>query len=322
MSEEARLVPRLFIEGGRNMRKCLILLLLLSISFSFAINVLIPVGPTVVAFVGLMEKKVTSEVELKVDFWRTLDQVSAQIAAKNVDLIVLPVSIGASLYSKGIDLRLAGVILWKAFYVVTKDFDLTDLKALSGQEIYTPQGKGQTGDVLIRYLLEKVGLKPDVDVKIRYATPAEIVSLIGAGKVKVAVLPEPYVTLALKQAQARMEYDLQELWSRYTQLPARIPITGLFVAKDLDQATLHKAMTAIENSLKYAMENRHEAASLSVPHLGGMSAQIVEESLTRTLYEYKRASDVASEVIQYLKITQQVDPSAMPSIPDEKFFAF
>ncbi|WP_448521099.1 ABC transporter substrate-binding protein [Pseudothermotoga sp.] len=304
------------------MRKLLLLLFLLAISFSFAINVLIPVGPTVVAFVGLMEKKVTSEVELKIDFWRTLDQVSAQIAAKNVDLIVLPVSIGASLYSKGIDLKLAGVILWKAFYVVTKDFDLADLKTLSGQEIYTPQGKGQTGDVLIRYLLETVGLKPDVDAKIRYATPPEIVSLMSAGKVKVAVLPEPYVTLALKQAQARIEYDLQELWSHYTQLPARVPITGLFVAKNLDEATLHKAMTAIENSLKYAMENRHEVAALSVPHLGGMPAQIIEESLTRTLYEYKRASEVASEVIQYLKITQQVDPSAMPSIPDEKFFAF
>lgn len=304
------------------MKRYLSLVLLLVISVSFALNVLIPVGPTVVAFVGLMEKKVSSDVELKIDFWRTLDQVSAQIAAKNVDLVVLPVSIGASLYSKGTNLRLAAVILWSGFYIVTKDFDLTDLKMLSGQEVYTPQGKGQTGDVLIRYVSERIGLKPDVDVKIKYAAPPEIVALMSANKVKIAVLPEPYVTLALKRAGARIEHDLQQLWSQYTQLPARVPITGVFVASDLNEETLRKALAAIESSLKFAMQNKTEAALLSTSYLGGMPAEVIEESLTRTLYEYRRASEVKQEVLQYLSLTQQIEPSALPSLPDEKFFAF
>ncbi|MGB9789742.1 MAG: ABC transporter substrate-binding protein [Thermotoga caldifontis] len=304
------------------MRKYLSLLLLFAVCVGMAVNVLIPIGPTVVAFVGLLEKRVDSDVELKIDFWRTLDQVSSQIASKNVDLIVLPVSIGASLYAKGIDVRLAAVTLWSGFYIVTRDFDLTDLKMLSGQEIYTPQGKGQTGDVLIRYFLEQTGLKPDTDVKIRYAAPAEIVSLMSAGKVKIAVLPEPYVTLAVKRAQARIAQDLQMLWSKYTNFPARIPITGVFVVKNLDETTLRAALKAVENSLRYSMENKREAAQLSVNYLGGMPAEIIEESLTRTLYEYTPASGAMDEVIRYLTVTQQVDPDAMPTLPDEKFFTF
>lgn len=304
------------------MRKYLSLLLLFAVCVGMAVNVLIPIGPTVVAFVGLLEKRVDSDVELKIDFWRTLDQVSSQIASKNVDLIVLPVSIGASLYAKGIDVRLAAVTLWSGFYIVTRDFDLTDLKMLSGQEIYTPQGKGQTGDVLIRYFLEQTGLKPDTDVKIRYAAPAEIVSLMSAGKVKIAVLPEPYVTLAVKRAQARIAQDLQMLWSKYTNFPARIPITGVFVVKNLDETTLRAALKAVENSLRYSMENKREAAQLSVNYLGGIPAEIIEESLTRTLYEYTPASGAMDEVIRYLTVTQQVDPDAMPTLPDEKFFTF
>ncbi|WP_041076449.1 ABC transporter substrate-binding protein [Thermotoga caldifontis] len=304
------------------MRKYLSLLLLIAVSVGMAVNVLVPVGPTVVAFVGLLEKRVDSDVELKIDFWRTLDQVSSQIASKNVDLIVLPVSIGASLYAKGIDVRLAAVTLWSGFYIVTRDFDLTDLKMLSGQEVYTPQGKGQTGDVLIRYFLEQAGLKPDTDVKIRYAAPAEIVSLMSAGKVKIAVLPEPYATLAVKRAQARIAQDLQILWSKYTNLPARIPITGVFVVKNLDETTLRAVLKAIENSLRYSMENKREAAQLSVNYLGGMPAEIIEESLARTLYEYTPASEAMDEVIRYLTVTQQVDPDAMPTLPDEKFFTF
>ncbi len=304
------------------MRKYLSLLLLLAVCVGMAVNVLIPVGPTVVAFVGLLEKKVDSDVELKIDFWRTLDQVSSQIASKNVDLIVLPVSIGASLYAKGIDVRLAAVTLWSGFYIVTKDFDLTDLKMLSGQEVYTPQGKGQTGDVLIRYCLEQAGLKPDIDVKIRYAAPAEIVSLMSAGKVRIAVLPEPYATLAMKRAQARIAQDLQMLWSKYTNLPARIPITGVFVVKNLDEGTFRAALKAIENSLRYSMENKRETAQLSVSYLGGMPAEIIEESLTRTLYQYTPANEVMDEVIRYLTVTQRVDPDAMPVLPDEKFFTF
>lgn len=319
---EARIISSPLFEEGETMRRFFILIFIVLSVLSFAVSISIPVGPTVVAFSGLLGKKISSDVEIKIDFWRTLDQVNAQIVTKNVDLIVLPVSIGASLYSRGLDLKLAAVIMWSGFYIVTKDLGKVDLKDLVGQEVYTPQGKGQTGDVLIRYLLERNGLKPDSDVKIRYATPPEIVSLMSAGKIKIAVLPEPYVTLAMRQAKASIAYDLQQLWSEHTGLPARVPITGVFIVRSLDKETLHKTLTAIEKSLKYAVENTREAAVLSSPHLGGIPVEVVEESLTRTLYEYRPASEIVSEVIHYLSITQQVDPSAMPSLPDEKFFAF
>lgn len=128
-----------------------VLVVLLFAVSAFSLNVLVPAGPTVVSVTPLLEGKIGSEVPLKIDFWRTLDQVSAQIAAKSVDIVFLPVSIGTTLYLKKIDLRLAAVTLWSGFYIVAKDIKIDSVEDLKDQEIYTPQGRGQTGDVLVRF---------------------------------------------------------------------------------------------------------------------------------------------------------------------------
>jgi len=270
---------------------------------------------------GLLEGKVRSELPLKIDFWRTLDQVNAQITAKSADIVILPVSIGTALYLKNIDLRLAAVTLWSGFYIVTKDLQLAAVEDLAGKEIYTPQGKGQTGDVLIRFLMSKYNLS---NTSVKYAAQNEIVALMSAGKVKVAVLPEPFVTLAVKNASASIAFDLQEIWSKLTDKPAELPITGVFVRGDLLEKSqqLSLALEALKRSVDYAMQNKKEVSELSAKYLGGMSPEIIEQSLERTIYRYNSAKEKKEEIIFYLSVVNQIEPEAVPRVPDDDFFAF
>lgn len=302
------------------MKGFVLVILLFTISV-FSLNLLVPAGPTVVSVAALLEGKVSSDVPIKIDFWRTLDQVSAQIAAKSVDIVILPVSIGTTLYLKKIDLRLAAVTLWSGFYVVAKDIQLNSIEDLSNQEIYTPQGKGQTGDVLIRFLVNRYNLS---NTSIKYAVQNEIVALMSAGKVKVAVLPEPFVTLALKNASASIAFDLQQIWSSLTGKPAQVPITGVFVRGELVQKSQEviQALNAIKRSIDYAMQNSDEVSQLSAKYLGGMSPQIIAESLKRSLYEYRSAKEQKENVLFYLNIVNQIEPEAVPELPDDDFFAF
>lgn len=303
------------------MMKSLVLIALLVTVSVFSLNILVPAGPTVVSVAALLEGKVSSDVPLKIDFWRTLDQVSAQIAAKSVDIVVLPVSIGTTLYLKNVDLRLAAVTLWSGFYVVTKDIKLSSVEDLNNQEIYTPQGKGQTGDVLIRFLVEKYNLS---NASIKYAVQNEIVALMSAGKVKIAVLPEPFVTLALRNASASIAFDLQQIWSQLTGKKPEVPITGVFVRGELLQKTqeILQALDAIKRSIDYAKQNPKEVSQLSAKYLGGMSPEVIEESLRRTLYEYRSAKDQKEDIVFYLNTVKQIEPEAMPALPDDAFFAF
>ncbi len=301
--------------------KNFVLVLLFFTVIAFSLNILIPAGPTVVSFAALLEGKVSSEVPLRIDFWRTLDQVSAQIAAKSVDVVVLPVSIGTTFYLKKIDLRLAAVTLWSGFYLVARDVKINSVEDLKGQEIYTPQGRGQTGDVLIRFLIDKYNLS---NTSIKYAVQNEIVALMSAGKVKIAVLPEPFVTLALKNASASIVFDLQQVWSDLTGKPARIPITGVFVRGELVQEPqqIMKALDAIKKSIDYAVQNPDEVSQLSAKYLGGMSPQIIAESLKRSIYEYRSAKEQKENILYYLSTVSQIEPEAVSELPNDDFFAF
>ncbi len=302
------------------MKNFVILALLLTVS-AFSLNILVPAGPTVVSVAALIEGKISSDVPLKIDFWRTLDQVNAQITAKSVDIVVLPVSIGTTLYLKKVDLRLAAVTLWSGFYLLTRDIQINSVEDLNNQEICTPQGKGQTGDVLTRLMVNRYGLS---NVSLKYAVQNEIVALMSAGKVKVAVLPEPFVTLALKNASASIAFDLQKIWSQLTGKPAEVPITGVFVRGDLLEKPqeIAQALDAIKRSIDYAVQNPVEISQLSAKYLGGMSPEVIAESLTRTHYEYRSAKEQKENIMFYLSVVSQIEPEAVPGTIDDAFFAF
>lgn len=300
--------------------KTFVLLTLLFAVSVFSLNVLVPAGPTVVSVAALLEGKVSSNVPLKIDFWRTLDQVNTQIVSRSADIVILPVSIGTSLYLKKVDLRLAAVTLWSGFYIVAKDIKLNSVEDLSNQEIYTPQGKGQTGDVLIRFLVNKFNLS---NTSIKYAAQNEIVALMSAGKVKIAVLPEPFVSLALNNASASIAFDLQQIWSQLTERAAEVPITGIFVRGELVQdENILQALEAIKKSIDYAVQNPVEISQLSAKYLGGMSPEIIAQSLKRSLYEYRSAKDQKENITFYLNTVKQIEPEALPELPDDAFFAF
>ncbi|AEH50199.1 ABC transporter substrate-binding protein [Pseudothermotoga thermarum] len=301
------------------MKKFFVLTLIVITSITIiAANVLIPVGPTVFAFVGLLEGKITSEIPLKIDFWRSLDQVNAQLIAGTADVVVLPVSIGASLYSKGLGLKLGGVFLWGGFYIVSKE-PLSSVDQLSSKEIYTPQGKGQTGDILIRMLISKYNLQ---NVSIKYLAQTEIVPLMSAGKASIAVLPEPFVTMALKSAGAQIAFDLQKLWFEMTELSEEVPITGIFISTKVEPSQAVKILQAISSSLKYALENKNEACQLSAKYLGGIGQDVLLQSLSRTKYEYRSAKESKQAVLTYLKIVTEIEPSVLGKLPDDDFFAY
>ncbi len=301
------------------MRRIITFVATLLTAMVLAINALIPVGPTTIAFVGLLEGKVQIDVPTKVEFWRSLDQVNAQLVAGTVDVVVLPVSIGASLYSKGLDLKLGGIFLWSGFYLVSKGEALTSVQQLSGKEIYTPQGKGQTGDVLIRLIVSKYNLQ---NVSIKYLAQTEIVPLMSASKVSVAVLPEPFVTMAIRSASAQIAFDLQQLWSEMTGLENEVPITGIFVSSKADPREVTKFLQSMSDSIRYAMQNKQEACELAAKYLGGVDTNTLLESLTRTKYEYRSAKQSKEAVLKYLQIVKEIEPSVLSEVPDDNFFAY
>ena len=293
---------------------------ILAMAMVFAgVNVLSPVGPTIVSLVGILEDKVETETEVNIAFWSSFDQITAQLVTKDVDIVITPVALGELLYDKDMDVQLAAVTLWKSFYLVTKDLSVESMKDLADVEIYTPQGQGQTGDVLMRYEFNRLGVE---NFKIKYATPPEIIGLMATGKVKAAVLPEPFVSLALQKVKgSEISLDMQEIWGNATGV-YRVPITGVLVRKEaLESRPLEivSTLNAIKESINYAMNNVDEAVELTTKYFSGMPAPIMKESLSRSEYGYATVLSVKDEVQQFMETVNAVDPSI--PVPDEGFYA-
>ncbi|MCD6254244.1 MAG: ABC transporter substrate-binding protein [Thermotogae bacterium] len=304
-------------------RALMVSIVLIATVLGLAVVLLNPVGPSVVPIVGILEGKVSSDVGFEVRFWSNFDQLMAGLSSEDVDLVVLPISVGANLYAKGFPIRLVAVNLWRSFYIVGKDVEVEDWEDLEGKEIYTPHGKGQTADVVMRFVAKRHKMEIGKDLKISYASPQEIIALMSAGKVKLAALPEPFTTLAIKKAGAKIVLDMQQLWSKETGYPSRLPITGIFVKESFyksDFATFLSAIDALERSTKYAQEDAQEVAVLAAKYISGMPTDVLLESLKRSLYQYVHAGDAKKEILSYLEAVNAVDPEAIPMVPDEGFF--
>lgn len=291
---------------------------------SVDVTLINPLGPTVIPIVPMLSGMVKSSFPINVRLWRNPDEALALMASKNTNFAVLPITSGAIFYTKGIKISLLGVYEWKVFYMVaSKNVTFNSWHSLIGKIVYTPNGRGQTVDVLMRYLMTKNGVKPDEDTRILYAPPQEIVALFKAGKIPFAALPEPFVTMAISGGSGRIVFDFQKAWGESMNLIGRIPIAGLFVKKEymVDHPEITKEVEkTFTRSVTWMNENVEKSLELSTKYLK-IPDPILKKSMKRMNFYYVPISKCEKEVKIFLKKMNELYPKGMPELPDKGFYA-
>ena len=301
------------------MRKWLVVISFTMMVMAFTITLLNPFGPTILPIVHIYSGYIAKDIEIS--FWRTPEEAVAAIKAGKADFYVLPITLGANLYNKGFDLVLVGVHEWKVFYLVGRE-SIESLKDLKGREVYCSHSKGTVVDVLLRYYIEKAGLKPDVDVKINHAQPNEIVALFKAGKVDFAALPEPFVTMVLSAGNAYLLLDFQKEWSRLTGLNERIPIAGLFTTKKYAQ-TNPIVVNYVEASLGFstALMGKYPYTAVAITsRITKLPKEVLLKSMSRMVFYYVPINKCKEDVKEFLKVLHEKYPKGLPQLPDEGFY--
>lgn len=287
------------------------------------VNLINPMGPAVIPVAGITSQNIQGDIAIRVQYWKTIDEAIGLLSGSQADFAVLPITNGVNMAASGIDLVLLGVHEWKVFYLIAaNDIEFSGWDSLKGKTLYTPEGKGQTADVMTRYALAKEGIAPDTDVTFSYAPAQEIAALFKEGKIEFAALPEPYVTLALAANNGKVVLDYQEYWSEISGAKQGIPIAGLFVTREFlnnHPAETQAVAQIVSDSTKWANENTAEAIDASAEILP-IPALVMQAALQRIKFEYIPAADVKQEVIDFLTTMQSVYPEGIKEIPDEDFF--
>jgi NitT/TauT family transport system substrate-binding protein len=279
-----------------------------------------PRGPSLFPVISLRQQMIHGP---RIVFWNTPEEITALLLSGEAECALLPVTLGAAIHQRGLPMVLLGVIQWDLFsLLVPSGESFASLKDLGEGPLYLPFGRGTTADVLVRSSLRKAGIVPDVSLRLLYAPPQEIAALLGAGKARYAVLPEPFASLALSKARVERGLPLRRLWQDEAGERLHLPVTGLFVSRrsfDAKPDFFRDLERQYLLSLKWGESHFAQAVDFLRQDFP-FPREILEAALRECDFTYRPGSSVCKELRIFYEYLCERAPESCGGVPEKDFF--
>lgn len=281
-------------------------------------------GPSsmgMIKFIDSISGSVSSNV--KIVILNEPMQVRKMMLDGSADFSILPTTMAALLYNKGVDYRLIAIPVWGSLYLLGSDSSITEWKDLRGRRINV-MGRGMTPDVLFRYLLEKNGLNADSDVLLDYSFPTHIdlANAVAAGLANMGVVSEPLASLVLdKNRGVKTIFDLNLEWEKLEGVPiAQTAFVGRESFMRHNPQVVREIVSAYERSSQWVNANTDSAASLIVKYDILPEYGLALHSIPRSNIRFVAAAGIREGIDRYLKVFYDINPEIIGGkLADENF---
>lgn len=281
-------------------------------------------GPSSMGMIKLIDSlKSSSSSTIEVMILNEPIQVRKMMLDGSADFAVLPTTMAAILYNKGLNYNLVGIPVWGTLSLMGTDSTIAQWSQLKGKRIHV-MAKGMTPDVMFRYLLSKNGVNPDTDVTIDYSFPTHIdlANAVAAGKADLAVLSEPMASQVLqKRSDVRLIFDFNDEWHR--QQGSQIALTAFLVSTNLaknNSNLVNQIATGYEQSSVWVNQNPDSAADLMVKYEVLPNREVALQAIPRSNLKFVRAREIKKQIDDYLNVFYQMNPDIVGGkMPDEEF---
>ena len=279
-------------------------------------------GPTAMGLVQLFD---THAEDYDVLIAGAADEVTPKLIQGQLDIAAVPVNLGSVLYNRTEgQVQLIAINTLGVLYVVEKGGEsVNSLEDLKGRTIYAT-GKGSTPEYALTYLLAQHGIDIASDVTMEWKSePTEVVALMAQSENAVAMLPQPYVTVAGAQVEGlRVALNLTEEWDKLDN-GSRLITAGIIVRKAFAQEHPDKVaefLAQFAESAAYANENVAEAAALVEKYIG-VKAPIAQKALPACNIVCIAGEDAAAILPGYLQTLYDLNPAAVGgALPGADFY--
>lgn len=284
-------------------------------------------GPTAMGLVKLMsdsEKGESAYGNYEFTIAASADELTPKLMQGELDMACVPANLAAVLYqkTKGEIVTLA-VNTLGVLYVVENGNAVQSMADLKGKTIVAA-GKGSTPEYALRYLLAENGIDPDKDVTIDWKSEhAECVAALASGGATIALLPQPFVTVAGgKIPDLRMALDLTQEWNALDNGSALL--TGVVVARR-EIVEQHPVATDVflqgyGVSVDWVNANVSDAAKL-IGDYGIVEAAVAEKALPFCNIVCLSKGDMKTALSGYLSILYEQNPQSVGgALPDDAFY--
>ena len=284
-------------------------------------------GPTAMGLVKLMSEA-EAGADLINDYTFTLaasaDEVSPLLMKGELDMACVPANLAAVLYQKTEgDIVTLAVNTLGVLYIVENGNAVQSMADLAGKTIVA-SGKGSTPEYALRYLLSENGLDPDADVTIDWKSEhSECVSALATGAATIAMLPQPFVTVAQSKIEGlRVALDLTEQWDALDNGSALL--TGVIVARrevvEANPAAVDAFLKDYAGSVSWVNANTAEAAEL-IGSYDIVEAAVAEKALPYCNIVCITGTEMKDKLSGYLQVLADADASSVGgAMPGDDFY--
>ena len=254
------------------------------------------------------------------------DELTPKLLRGELDVLALPVNAAANLYNKSNGaVKIAAVNTLGVIYIVEKGGEsIGSISDLAGKTIFAT-GKGNTPEFALRYLLEQNGLEMDKDVTMEWRSePSEVVATMATMENAVAMLPQPFVTVAGMQLNdLRIALDLTKEWDSLdngsTFITAGLAVRSQFADQYPD--ALRAFLKEYAASTEFVNANPSEAAAV-VETLGIVAkAAVAEKAIPYCNIVCITGDEMKNILPGYLQVLYDLKPESVGgALPGDDFY--
>ena len=251
-------------------------------------------------------------------------ELAPQLVKGDLDIACVPANLAATLYqqTEG-EVVTLGINTLGVLYIVENGNAVQSLADLEGKTMVA-SGKDSTPEYALRYLLEENGVDPDTGVVIDWKNEhSECVSALASGAATIALLPQPFVTVAeSKMPELRTALDLTEQWDALDNGSALI--TGVVVARrDVVEAhpqAVERFLEQYPASVDWVNANTADAAAL-IGEYGIVDAAVAEKALPACNIVCITGSEMKEKLSGYLQVLCDASADSVGgAMPGDDFY--
>ena len=293
------------------------------------VRVLAISGPTGMGMVELMQANDEGRAANDYTFTLTTNpsDAVAKLTSGETDIAAIPANLAATLYAKtqgGI--QILALNTQNNLYIVQTGEEVSSIASLEGKTIAV-SGQGSTPEYILNYILSANDLADKVTIHF-YAEHSEVVAKLAAGEETIALLPQPFVSVAQKKMEnLSIAVNMETAWEdacKKTGSTADIAM-GCVVARrefiEQNTAAVQSFLAEYLNSIGYVSTNTKEAAKLVVQYGILPDEGLAEAALPSCGIAFLSGATMRDSLKPFLEILYAANPAAVGgALPGEDFY--
>ncbi|KPU46166.1 hypothetical protein OXPF_02760 [Oxobacter pfennigii] len=300
------------------------------------ISVAVPQSPSSYPLMYMIKNNSMQDfaVETQLIPYSSNDELNQMAVSNQVHFMIAPITEAIKIYNKGVNVRLLGVTLWGAPYVISSDKFLNDIQDLRDKEIAVSK-EGCLPDLILRHILIGNGLNPDINLKITYMNEADISNKLSAGEILYSVSDvndsasiltyTNYYYFRKDGFDIKKRLSLEEYWYKLTGKPGKkIPIEALIAVGDTieNEEMVMEFLNKFREGTKWINSNTSEMKHIAIEYFPEYEEQEIFESLEYANLKFvspKESKKDIEEFFNELLKTTSID-IINAKLPDDNFY--